>query len=59
VKADFSIDQLTGNLSRQSQAIERLYREIQDSNRPGQKLKDHIVGGIVGAVLGLLLSWFL
>lgn len=54
-----TIKLLSGQIAAQSKSIESLLTELQQSGSFKTKLKDYIVGGIIGAILGFLPTYFL
>jgi predicted HTH transcriptional regulator len=55
-KEDDAIDNLAIAIAQQSKIIEELRTEISNSNSWKTKIKDHLVSGIIGAVIGFLFS---
>lgn len=54
-----SIDSLAESISKQTAIIEKLRDELQGANSLKSKMKDYLIGGAIGAVMGFLLSLLL
>ncbi len=51
-----SIETLANSIEKQSQTINELREEIKNSNSWKTKLRDNFLSGLVGAILGLVLT---
>lgn len=54
--ADVSTEDLALAISRQTRTIEKLETELREANSLRSKVKDCLIGGAIGALLGYLLS---
>ncbi|WP_152830527.1 helix-turn-helix domain-containing protein [Shewanella sp. YLB-07] len=57
-KDSFSIEDISEVLEKQTKQIDSLTAEIAESNTPLSKMKSHLIGGVVGLVLGAMGSVF-
>jgi ATP-dependent DNA helicase RecG len=54
-----SIDSLAESISKQTAIIEKLRGELQEASGLKSKMKDYLIGGAIGAIMGFLLSLLL
>ena len=50
------IDELRNGLEKSSSTISTLKDDLEEANSFRSKLKDYLIGGLIGAIIGMILS---